>query len=127
MRHEEEFMQMDCVKWMRYQHPREAQLLHHSPNGGRRDAREAARFKAMGTSAGFPDLILPLPQGEWAGLALELKSAKGRQSPEQKAWMERLRGAGWCYLIIRTFDEFRAAIDDYLGTTRPASQFIERR
>lgn len=127
MRHEEEFMQMDCVKWMRYQHPREAQLLHHSPNGGRRDAREAARFKAMGTSAGFPDLILPLPQGEWAGLALELKSTKGRQSPEQKAWMERLRGAGWCYLIIRTFDEFRAAIDDYLGTTRPASQFIERR
>lgn len=125
MRHEEEFMQMDCVKWMRYQHPREAQLLHHSPNGGRRDAREAARFKAMGTSAGFPDLILPLPCGEWAGLALELKSAKGRQSPEQKAWQDRLRGAGWRYLIIRTFDEFRDAIDDYLGTMRPARQFME--
>ena len=126
MRHDEEFMQMDCVKWMRYQHPHEAQLLHHSPNGGRRDAREAARFKAMGTSAGFPDLILPLPVGDWSGLALELKSAKGRQTPEQKAWMERLRGAGWHYAIVRSFDEFRAEVDAYLGTIHCPPQFIKK-
>lgn len=58
MRHIEENMQIACARWFGLQYPRYAQLLHHSPNGGRRNYIEAARFKAMGTKAGFPDFVL---------------------------------------------------------------------
>lgn len=124
MRHLEDSLQMNCVKWMRLQYPHEASLLHHSPNGGRRDLREAARFKAMGVSAGFPDLILCIPSHGYHGLCLELKTQTGRQSAMQKEWQKRLSSQGYLYAVIRSFDEFRTAINNYLRIDTEYNQGI---
>lgn len=115
MRHEEESLQINCVKWFSLQYPAYSTLLHHSPNGGRRNIREATRFKAMGTRAGFPDLALLIPKGGYHGLFIEMKAAKGRQSPEQKVFEKALTAEGYKYIVVRSFAEFMAIINSYLN------------
>jgi len=106
MRHNEEHLQESCVRWFDLQYPPLRPLLHHSPNGGRRDVREAARFKRMGTRAGFPDLILLLPSIGGHFLAMELKYGKGVQTESQKAMEKAIKAAGGHYAVIRCFDNF---------------------
>src|SRR5690606_17520809 len=59
---------------------------HHSPNGGHRDIREAAKFKRLGTSAGFPDLELPYARKGYHGLYIELKRVKGGKLSDRQEW-----------------------------------------
>ncbi len=117
MRHEEDNLQMACVRWFGLQFPGVAKLLHHSPNGGRRNAREAARFKAMGTRAGFPDLILLLPSadGLFRFLAIELKTKAGRQSEHQKDYERLITEHGGKYVVVRSVEEFIEVINEYLN------------
>lgn len=112
--HAEDDLQMQCVRWFRLQFPKLARLLHHSPNGGRRDAREGARFKQMGTQAGFPDLILLVAANGYHALLLELKTRTGRQQDSQKDYQKRVEEQGYRYVVIRSFDQFRETIKDYL-------------
>lgn len=112
--HAEDDLQMQCVSWFRLQFPQLARLLHHSPNGGRRDAREGARFKQMGTQAGFPDLILLVAAKGYHALMLELKTRTGRQQDSQKTTRSASRSKGtgtWSFVL---FDQFRETIKDYL-------------
>lgn len=106
--------QIEWVKWFTGQYRDLAPLLHHSPNGGKRNAREAARFKAMGTRAGFPDLFLAVPSNGYHGLFLELKTDKGRLNPNQKAYHELLRDKGYRVEVVKDFDTFEKIINDYL-------------
>ena len=112
--HAEDDLQMQCVRWFRLQFPKLARLLHHSPNGGRRDAREGARFKQMGTQAGFPDLILLVAANGYHALMLELKTRTGRQQDTQKEYQQLVEAQGYRYVVIRSFDQFRETIKDYL-------------
>lgn len=112
--HAEDDLQMQCVRWFRLQFPKLARLLHHSPNGGRRDAREGARFKHMGTQAGFPDLILLVAANGYHALMLELKTRTGRQQDTQKEYQQLVEAQGYRYVVIRSFDQFRETIKDYL-------------
>lgn len=59
----------------------------HTPNGGSRNMREAVKLKAMGTRAGVPDIALVFPGGNAA--FIELKTSKGRLSPEQKKFRDQ--------------------------------------
>lgn len=113
MIHAEDRMQISCVEWFSYAYPKLAKLLHHSPNGGKRTAFEAKIFKAMGTRAGFPDLILLFPSGKYHALLIEMKTATGRQSKSQKEYQKLVEYAGYKYVICRSFDEFRKVINDY--------------
>lgn len=115
MRHNEDSLQISCVRWFSMQYPQYALLLHHSPNGGKRNAREAARFKAMGTKAGFPDLFLCVANAEAHGLFIELKTLTGRQTPAQKAWQESCREQGYEYAVCRSIDDFIICVSDYFA------------
>ena len=114
-RHEESDLQTACVWWFRLQYPSLALSLFAVPNGGSRNLREAARMKGEGVTAGVADLILLVPRGGYASLCIEMKSAAGRQRPEQKAWQQAVEKAGNRYVVCRSFDEFRAVVDDYLS------------
>lgn len=115
MLHQEENMQIACVKWFSLQYPEYAPLLHASPNGGKRNAREAGRFKAMGTKAGFPDLFLCVANAEAHGLFIELKTLVGRQTTAQKAWQEASQKQGYVYAVCRSIDEFIFCVSDYFA------------
>lgn len=112
--HPEDDLQMVCVKWFDAQYPQYGLLLHHSPNGGKRNAREAARFKRMGVRAGFPDLQLLVANQGYNGLFTELKAGKGTQSDSQKVFQAILEAQGYKYVVIRTLDQFQQEIENYL-------------
>jgi len=119
MKHEEDSIQKALFQWIRLATPRIPQLAlaFHCPNGGRRDAREAARLKGLGVRAGVPDVMIPgkSADGNFYGIAIELKSAKGRLTDEQLGWSVRLRSVGWRCGVCHSFDEARQTIADYFG------------
>lgn len=90
-------------------------LLHHSPNGGKRSAIEAARFKAMGTRKGFPDLILALPWNGYHGAFFELKSEKGRLSKEQEVYLALLKKQGYKTFVTRSYEDFDKQLKEYFN------------
>lgn len=112
--HKEEDMQLQCVKWFNYQYPNMKLYLHHSPNGGKRDEREGARFKAMGTRAGFPDLIFLYPNKFYPFMGLELKTEKGNQSEYQKTFQAMFENIGAKYVIVRSLDDFMREVNQYI-------------
>ena len=114
MRHIEDKLHTACVRWFDYQYPHLRLRLHHSPNGGKRNLIEAARFKAMGVRAGFPDLILLVPKSQCPFLGIELKTFKGRQSEAQKAYQEEFGRMGARYVVIRSVEEFIKVVNDYI-------------
>jgi hypothetical protein len=98
------------------------------PNGGKRNAREAALLKAEGVQAGVPDWLCFVasmteeppcddpPSFLWHGLAIEFKSpsGKGKVSPAQQEWHERLRDQGWLVEVCTTAEEAWRLTMEYL-------------
>lgn len=115
MYNDEASLHIACVKWFSIQYPNFASLLHHSPNGGFRNKREALKFKEMGTRAGFPDIILLLPLEDIPFIMIEFKTLTGVLSKKQKEYREEIeRLTRGKYLIIRTLDEFIEKINYFI-------------
>lgn len=114
-RHLEDDMQAQCVAWYRYQYAATARLLFAIPNGGNRNAREGARLKGQGVTAGVPDTLLAVPVPPYAGLFLELKVGRNRPSPEQVAMLAALTAQGYRCAVVYSLAEFMAEIKAYLG------------
>lgn len=93
----------------------ELRFLFHVPNGGSRNIREAANLKRAGVRAGVPDLHLPVPRGEHVGLWIEMKSADGRTSPEQREWASFLHAHGHRVETCRDWIAARDIIVEYLA------------
>lgn len=113
-KHEEDGLQRACVCWFDLQYPQYRLRLHHSPNGGKRNAIEAAKFKQMGVRAGFPDLLLLIPNKYYPFMGIELKTKAGRQSDHQKAYQKEFDSIGAKYVVCRSLEEFIAVVTDYL-------------
>ncbi len=60
------------------------------------------RWVTNTSSVGVPDLWLLHPGG--AFLVLEVKSEKGKPTPEQKQWVASLQGAGVAAYVVRPSD-----------------------
>jgi hypothetical protein len=105
-------LQKAIVTYLGFKYPK--LLFHHSPNGGFRNAREGAKFKAMGTRAGMPDLMIFRHTNEYAGLALELKSIKGKTTQNQDDVMHLLKLEQWRCHVINNFEQAKDIIDQYL-------------
>jgi hypothetical protein len=89
------------------------------PNGGQRSPREAARLRAEGVKAGVSDLLFPIPRQGKAGLWIELKAPKGRPTPAQREWLEKMSAAGY---VAEWRDDWTAAanlIANYVGMPTP--------
>lgn len=77
MRHLEDSLQKSIIKYWDLKYPKWKKRLVHAPNGGKRNAIEAAKFKQMGVRAGFPDLILLIPNKFYPFCGIELKTKTG--------------------------------------------------
>ena len=106
----EDDLQQICARYLAYS----PDIFYcHVPNGGKRNAREAAKFKRMGVRAGIPDLLIFNPSGHYNGLAIELKVKGGKVRPSQKEALERLNRLGWCTKVVYSFDQFEHIINVY--------------
>lgn len=114
MRHIEDQLQKACVRWFDLQYPKLSKYLVCVPNGGKRNAIEAAKLKHMGVRAGFPDLILLLPNSLYPFMGIELKTSKGRQSLLQKDYEVEFNNIGARYVIVRSIEDFIDAITSHM-------------
>lgn len=108
---------IDWANWNTGRFP-ELKLLFHVPNGGKRNAAEAARFKAMGVKAGVPDLCLPVPRGGYAGLYIEMKYGKNKTTEKQEEWIHSLIEQGYLVKVCWGGQEATAALEEYLQQGR---------
>lgn len=116
MEHKESKLQIQCVAWFAYEYPFLRMLLYHPKNEGGHGRVRGAISKAEGVVAGVADLILQLSDSlGHTCLAIEMKSACGRQSKEQKSFERYLSAAGGKYMIVRSFDEFKKAVMLYVN------------
>ena len=108
--------QATVIEWALYNQNRypELKLLHHIPNGGRRDARTGAMMKRQGVKAGVPDLHLPVSRGKYHSLYIEMKTDKGRPTETQKEWLDALNAEGNMAVICHSAEEAIAVIKLYL-------------
>lgn len=104
--------QILVIAWCQKHHVR----CHHSPNGGSRDFREAVKFKRMGVSPGFPDLVIPYARHGYHMLLVEMKRLKGGVlSDSQKDWRDFLIQEGYAWYEAKGHQECIKIIKDYLG------------
>ena len=86
------------------------------PNGGLRSKRTAAMLKAEGVKAGVPDLFIPVPKGEFAGLFVEMKDIKGRPPRKsQMEWLELLNSQGYAAYWAKGAEQAIKLIRQYVS------------
>jgi len=136
MRHEESSLQIACVTWFRIQFPQYRYLLFSSLNGthlsgtAKQRAIKWNRLAREGAVKGVADLFLAYhrldvyaehgPSGVLLnskmifGLFIEMKSAKGKQSAEQKEFQKAVEAQGYEYFLCRDLESFIAKIKEYV-------------
>jgi hypothetical protein len=119
MKHPEHELQKACVKWFRLQYPHYEKMLRASANGGKRNAREAARLRESGVTPGDPDLKLSVTRMELTpprpGLYIEMKIGKNTLTPDQKIMLRDLKEQGYSVAVCRSIEEFIETIENYLS------------
>lgn len=86
------------------------------PNGARVRPAVANRLKAEGMSAGVPDLVFPIPRGNYHGLYIEMKRQKGGEvSVDQEIWIHYLKGQGYMAIVCEGCSIAMKVLDDYMG------------
>ena len=97
-------------------------LLHHIPNGGKRDIDTARALRRRGVKPGVPDLCLPHPAGRFHGLYIELKKAHGgKTSDYQDEWIKALEGEGYFVAVCHGWRNAAAKIEEYLKLESPGA------
>ena len=105
-RHDEDTLQRSVMQFLHVALP-DGAVAFAIPNGGKRSAREAARMKGLGVTAGIPDLCV-VYRGRAA--FLELKAKRGVMSPAQKAMQKRLIYAGADVCLCKSVAEVEASL-----------------
>lgn len=86
-------------------------VWYHPPNGGKRNAREAAKFKRMGVLAGVPDLCFILPGGTAAYIELKVEGSYLR--PSQKQFKKKAEALGAKFAVCRSIEDVRETLNEW--------------
>lgn len=109
-------LQAECFQWAWNERPITRRVLFHVENErSGSNIVDGARRKAMGLVPGVSDLILLIARGKWHGLCIEMKRLDGYQRDEQKVWQDLVEKQGYRYEVIRTKEDFKKLIDEYLS------------
>ena len=114
MAHLEDAQQIFLITWLRslqHKYPLLANV-YHTPNGGQRDARYAAKLKAMGVRAGVWDLFVPCPA---PGLWVEMKYGKNKLTVGQSTWRDELEPHGYSFAVCYNWIDAANAIGKHVG------------
>lgn len=95
-------------------------VFHHSPNEGRHKVQYRMAQKRLGMRAGWPDIEIFVDPTWWRGTApwapifLEIKTAKGRLSDNQKQMIGQLTNAGCYVAVVRSVTDARLALSQHM-------------
>jgi hypothetical protein len=105
----EDDLQASVIALLRFR-ARSGVIFGHSPNGMPASARTGARFKRLGMKPGWADITIAV---EGRMHCLELKTATGRQSPEQRSFQLECEIGGVPYAVARSFEEAERILSDW--------------
>lgn len=115
----ESSIQSSYILWLNLQYPKIADVTAAFANGGLRDGRYGHRLRCEGLKKGFPDIGMFVARGEYHGMFIEFKSAKGIISKEQFEVMSNLETQGYLCRICRSLDEAINETIKYLEQQEP--------
>jgi hypothetical protein len=118
--HQEQVMFFKIVE-IRARNDKRLQNVFAIPNAAKRTPRQGRWMTDEGLKAGVPDIFAAIPVGKHHGLFLEMKRVKpkGRLTPNQKDWLERLSAAGYDCAVAYGCDHAIALLNEYLiGETK---------
>ncbi len=69
------------------------------------------RYRASNSKKGVCDILGVLPDGRF--LAIEVKSAKGKTSQDQDAFIAQVNKSGGLAFVARSLDDVKAHLEDY--------------
>ena len=111
-------LQRSVVTALKFALPKTA-IIHHCANEvtepGPRGAKRQAILVGMGVHPGFADLMVLCDSRV---LFLELKSLKGRLSPNQEAFRDTVLAQGFGWALVRSVDDALGALADNGFTCR---------
>lgn len=84
------------------------------PNGGKRTYWTGQREVAAGLTKGVSDLFLARKIGMLGGYWVEMKRRGGKPTPEQLAWLDRMRDEGYRAEWFDNWELARDSIIEYL-------------
>ena len=107
-------LQSEVVKYIGYKYPK-ARFC--ASLGGQYQPFQSQRNRARKTGyvKGFPDLFIYEARNGYHGLALEIKTIKGRATKEQKEWIEALNERGYKAEVVKGLPEILNCIDSYFN------------
>lgn len=108
MERPEQHLHRACVDLLHVYAARGSLAFCHVPNGEWRRKATAARLKAMGVTAGVPDLLVWLRGG--GNFQVELKAGSRRPSPVQVDWAARMADLGVRVYLARSVDDLEAVL-----------------
>ena len=107
----EDELQMACARYLDLM----GWLWMHPANERKTSPGAGARLKKKGVKSGVPDILIFEPNGEYIGLAIELKTGKNKLTEAQEEWLERLGKKGWYVGVCYSFDQFKSIVDSYFN------------
>jgi len=108
--------QVALMNWCNIHPDRRLRLVYAHANGARMSIGAAVKLKQSGAKKGIPDLFLPVGNGGYFGLYIEMKRVKdGVVSPEQRRWIALLNEQGYFATVCKGCDEAIDVISNYLG------------
>ena len=109
----EDRLQSEVIKYINYQYPKIRYCG--SAGGVFTGITQARKMVRTGYVKGFPDLFIYEAKNGFHGLAIEIKTIKGRATKEQKEWIDDLNERGYKAKICKGLPEILDVIDKYLN------------
>ena len=99
--------QAEVVKWLL----RRGWCFTATANGVGAGRMQWVQLARSGVAPGVPDLLVFEAVAGYRGVAIELKTARGKVSVEQARWIEALRSRGWYAFVAYGADEAIAKLE----------------
>jgi hypothetical protein len=110
--HHESDMQIKVASWIKTNYP--DCLFTIAPNDIKMKIYQAKILKQRGYRKGTSDFLIFEPRGIYHGFFLELKTAEGKVSEEQKNFLMQANDRGYMISVARCYDEAIYKIHNYL-------------
>lgn len=117
-KHSESNEQIAVIDWVQLQHPWLREYTIHIGNERKSSYYAGYIMKRMGVLRGASDLFFAIPCEDYHGLFVEMKSMKGRATPEQLAFIDRMNRIGYFACVRHGAEEAISTIDWYVKLPR---------
>ena len=114
-KNDEHKLQSAAFKWFRLQYPNMVHNLFSIPNAAKRTKRIGVYMKEEGLLPGVADVVLMKSNKFYGACFFEFKTPKGRQSDTQKEWEQKITADGYKYVVVRSLEDFRREIKQYIS------------